>query len=132
MRDDVGGRLFYIDSNDRHDGKRSTLILACHGDGDNIVMFKTQAPLSSPPSKPVFFDYRAGTEMGRAEASWTNQDVWTFRDSKFAQAFAKSFLRTAQVTVGFPGETGAAHAATWSRSTAADFENQLTGWCLKP
>ncbi|MET0366168.1 MAG: hypothetical protein ABW169_16110 [Sphingobium sp.] len=133
MRDDVGGRLFYIESRDRHDGKRSTLILSCHGDGDNIVMFKTQVALTAPPAPDaVFFDYSAGATKGRAEAKWNNADIWIFRDSAFSQKFAKLFLTAPEVTIRFPDQTGAPHTAKWSRSTAVDLENQLIGWCLKP
>lgn len=129
MRDDLGGRLFFIESDGRHDNKRSTLIVACHGDGDNIVMFKTAVERTAAPTGPVMVDYRVGQAKGQAEARWNGTDIWLFADSRFAQQFAKLFLQTGEASIGFPEQTGARHKATWRRTTAADLREQINGWC---
>jgi hypothetical protein len=133
MWDDMGGRLFFIESMDRHEGKRAVLILACHGDGDNTVMFQTQVVLPAPPPPPgLFFAYRAGPTKAQAEAAWVNKDIWIFKDGSSSQKAANLFLRTAEIAVRFPEETHAPRTATWRLSTAADLQNVITGWCVKP
>lgn len=130
MRDDLGGRFFFIQSDGRHDGKRTILLLTCHGDGDNGVMFQTLVTPAAPPAGTVAVDYVAGPTKGRAEVRWTGKDLWTVSDSGLSQRLARAFLQSREMTVRFPDQTGAPHSATWRRETAADLEQQLKGWCL--
>lgn len=132
LRDDLGGRLFFVESDGRQGGKRTVLVLSCHGDGDNGIMFKTGVtPVSAPPDG-VVLDYAAGAVKGRAEANWTSGDVWSFRDSKMSGRAAKLFLEAPAMTVRFPVQMGMAHSATWRHATAAAMNDQLHGWCVKP
>lgn len=131
--DDTGGRLFFFESDGRQENKRTILILACHCDGDNTLMFQTQVELpAGPQPSAVFFDYWAGKTKTRAEAAWVNKDIWIFKNGASSQEAAELFLRSAKITVRFPEQTRAPHTATWRLSTAADFQSMITGWCVTP
>jgi len=133
MWDDTGGRLFFLESDERHESKRTILILACHGDGDNTLMFQTQVELraASQPSA-AFFDYRAGSTKMRAKAAWVNKDIWIFENGASSREAAGLFLRSAEIAVRFPDQTHAPHTATWRLTTAADLQSMITAWCVMP